>query len=335
MDTIDELIQELGSDDELVRMRAGEILISLGEAAVKPLIQALEEPSHPARHLIAALLGCIGDKSATPTLIRALKDREPLVRIHAAVALGKLKDTRALEPLIHALFDATSQTDIRSLTGEPLTVRAAAAQSLGELKDSRAVPALLAALTDPNRDVRRAAIQALVQIGDQRAIEALISAFISEEDENIRTLIGRAIAHIGGESAVNALQMRIANNECLLNELAAILKEVSNSEATAAQPVLEQQKAEIAKHPSRWKRGAIAPAVSASLSVGALLCIACAIYFVAEAPMMALLMLAIGASLTIVAGLTIAFWHRRERLRQLEFTLKRGKAKNRCKNRCA
>lgn len=335
MDIIDELIQELGSDDEFIRMRAGERLISLGEAAVKPLVKALEEYNHPARHLVAAILGCIGDKSATPALIKALRDKELLVRIHAAVALGKLKDSRALEPLMHALFDPASHTNIRSLTGEPLTVRAAAAQSLGELKDSRAVPALIAALTDPSKDVRRAVIHALMQIGDQRAIEPLINAFASEEDKSVRALMGRAIAQIGGESAIHALRTRIANDERLLNELNEALRDIVGSGATTAQPVLEQQKIEPTKQLPRWKGGAAVSAISASLAVGALLCGACAIYFVAEAPVRALLMLGIGAVLTIIAGSIIALWHRRERLRQLEFTLRRGKPKNRCKNKCA
>ncbi|MCS7253560.1 MAG: HEAT repeat domain-containing protein [Armatimonadota bacterium] len=331
MDVIDELIHELGSDDEVARMRAGERLISLGQAAVIPLIKALEDHEHPARHLIAATLGCIGDRSATPALIRALKDKDPLVRLHSAAALGKLKDIRALEPLIHALFDVTCPTDVYSLTGEPLTVRAAAAQSLGELRDSRAVPALIAALSDPNRDVRRAAVQALMQISDQRAIEPLINTLCSEDDEDMCFLIGRAILHIGGEDATQLVKRWAAKNEHFLNKLLVILREVAKRELTATRSSTKQKRKDsLIERMMKWREITIAPTVSASFAVGALLCASCAIYFVAEMPARALMMLAIAAVLATMAGLIISFWHKRERLRQLEFTLKRGRAKNKC-----
>ncbi|MFN3421025.1 MAG: HEAT repeat domain-containing protein, partial [Armatimonadota bacterium] len=64
MDIIARLIEQLASEDELVRVQAGEFLIQMGSAAVRPLIEALQNPRCPARPLIAATLGQIGDRRA-------------------------------------------------------------------------------------------------------------------------------------------------------------------------------------------------------------------------------------------------------------------------------
>jgi len=327
MDIIEELIRELGSEDENVRMYAGERLISIGQEAVKPLIEALEDFEHPARHMIAATLGYIGDKRATPALIKALKDKDYLVRLHAAAALGKLKDAKALEPLIHALFDATTFPKKDPLTNEPLTVRAAAAQSLGELGDKRAVPALIAALSDQNRGVRTAVIQALMRIGDERAIEPLAKMLQAERDENECLLIVKAIGHIGGERAKHILQELSEKHKN---------KNIAKAASEALSKLTQQPQVKLSHNKTLrgnykcTKRKAIAPVLSASMAASALLLVSYAIYCVVEHPMKALTMFLFSAVLAASAGLIISVWHKRERLHQLEFTLKRSKAKNKC-----
>jgi HEAT repeat protein len=327
MDIIEELIRELGSEDENVRMYAGERLISIGQEAVKPLIEALEDFEHPARHMIAATLGYIGDKRATPALIKALKDKDHLVRLHAAAALGKLKDIKALEPLIHALFDATTSVEKDPLTNEPLTVRAAAAQSLGELGDRRAVPALIAALSDQNRGVRTAVIQALMRIGDERAVEPLAKMLQAERDESECLLIVKAIGHIGGEKAKHILKELSEKHK---NENIAKAASEALSRLTQ-QPHVKPTQPQFQKGDHSYvKRKAIAPVLSASMAASALLLVACAIYWVVEHPTKALFMFLLSAVLAISAGLITSIWHKRERLHRLEFTLKRSKAKNKC-----
>lgn len=54
---------------------------------------------------IIKALARIGDKSATPALIKALKDPDVRVRRTAALALGAIRDERAVTPLIEALDD--------------------------------------------------------------------------------------------------------------------------------------------------------------------------------------------------------------------------------------
>lgn len=206
MDIIARLIEQLASEDEVVRVQAGEFLIQMGSAAVRQLIETLQNPRYPARPLIAATLGQIGDKRAVEPLIQALKDPEKLVRYHAALALGKLKDRRAVKPLIYALFDEMPPIGPDPLTGDPMTVRSAAAQALGELRSPEAIPALKVLLKDENKSVRRSVIMALGQIGTKEAIMVLGEAVWQESDENLLELMIRLIARNPYKESVETLR---------------------------------------------------------------------------------------------------------------------------------
>ncbi len=194
MDIIARLIEQLASEEEIVRVQAGEFLIQMGSAAVRPLIEALKNPQYKARPLVAATLGQIGDRRAVEPLTQALKDDDKLVRYYAALALGKLKDRRAIKPLIYALFDEMPPTEVDPLTGDLMTVRGAAAQALGELRAVEAVPALKVLMRDENKSVRRSVITALGQIGTREAILALQEAIWQESDEALSEMIIRILA---------------------------------------------------------------------------------------------------------------------------------------------
>mgnify|MGYP001627115802 CR=1 FL=1 len=211
MDIIARLIEQLASEDELVRVQAGEFLIQMGSAAVRPLVETLQNPRYPARPLIAATLGQIGDRRAVEPLIHALKDPDKLVRYHSALALGKLKDRRAVKPLIYALFDEMPPIGPDPLTGDLITVRAAAAQALGELRAEEAIPALKVLLTDENRGVRRSVIQALGQIGTEEALQILREAVWQEQDENLLEFIIRLIARFPSHQTLETLR-EVAQN---------------------------------------------------------------------------------------------------------------------------
>ncbi|HID08102.1 MAG TPA: HEAT repeat domain-containing protein [Armatimonadetes bacterium] len=324
MDVIEELVQQLGSDDEVTRMQAGEMLVNIGRAAVKPLIAALESHDHPARHMVAATLGYLGDKRAVPVLIEALKDDDHLVRLHAAAALGKLRDTRAVEPLIHALFDAASHVDVDPFTGDALTVRAAAAQSLGDLRDARAVPALIAALKDPNRSVRRAAVQALAHLRDERAVSALLELLDDENDIHMQQLIVRAIARIGSAHAQQVLSelahedareaVKQTAQEVLAGEHRKHTKLKVASESIHARP----------SAPIKSRRTSY-PILSAIFGSAALLSAGGAIFWIVDQPVRALILLVTALILAILSVASALIWRRREQLRRLEFTLKRSR----------
>jgi HEAT repeat protein len=205
-----------------VRAAAAEALGAAKDPRPIGLLTAtLENPSEPVEVRVSAAgaLGSIADRRAVEPLIRALKDKDPLIRAaaltvadiipdyrllrpllvdalrdpewrvrdratRAAGALGKLKDPAAFEVLMTALHD------------EYPNVRAAATQSLVELKDPRAVPPLAVVLReDDNSYVRWHAAIALEQFEDLRAVGPLTAA-LKDEDELVRTTARRALEKI-------------------------------------------------------------------------------------------------------------------------------------------
>ncbi len=193
MDLIEGMIEQLGSDDEVLRVQAGESLLLMGRAAVRPLINALENRSYKGRHLIAATLGCLGDARAVEPLIRALRDPDKTVRYHSALALGKLRDKRAVQPLIYALFDEMPPLGPDSLTGEILTVRGAAALALGDLQAVEAVEPLKVLLRSELKSVRNSAVHALGRIPSEEALKALADHLTKETEEEVKKNILRGL----------------------------------------------------------------------------------------------------------------------------------------------
>ncbi|RKZ92609.1 MAG: hypothetical protein DRR19_03725 [Candidatus Parabeggiatoa sp. nov. 1] len=189
---------ENGQLDKEVHQAAAEVLVAIGELAVEPFIQRLENEDDRIRQVAAKSLGKIQNPRAVEPLIRRLGDRNDEVRQAAALALEKFgeplgrlivnvlqnneaarqqladkPDPRALELLIQRLSDK----------GENKPVRQAAALALGQIKDTRAVAPLIQQLADKESEVRQAAILALGQIKDTRAVEPLIQRLGDQASE--------------------------------------------------------------------------------------------------------------------------------------------------------
>jgi len=133
---------------------AAAALVSIGGAAVTPLIGALRAPQWHARMHAAWALGALDDARAIAPLTAALGDAEGPVRRNAAWALGAIGSEAAVPGLIASLRDSDPR------------VRSQSAWALGAIGDSRAVGALTTALKDPEAGVRRKAAWALGVIGD-------------------------------------------------------------------------------------------------------------------------------------------------------------------------
>ena len=161
--SVKELILDLRSKRENVRLDAISVLGQIGEPAVPALIEALREAERQGRQNIAFALAQIG-KPAVPALIEALREAEGWIRQSAAFALGRIGDTTAVPALKAALSDVNPD------------VRTHVASALGRIGDPTVVPVLRAALSDVNPDVRTHATSALELIGESpvaTSIEAL------------------------------------------------------------------------------------------------------------------------------------------------------------------
>jgi HEAT repeat protein len=110
---IEPLLKALGDfdradEDSKVNQAAGDALAMIGEAAILPLIKALDrDEQHPRdgwrRYWVTDTLGIIEDRRAVEPLIKALEDENKEVVEGAAEALERIGDNCALEPLMKAL----------------------------------------------------------------------------------------------------------------------------------------------------------------------------------------------------------------------------------------
>jgi HEAT repeat protein len=104
--------------------RQWEEMISLGDAAVEPLLHALGDPDGEVRRAAALALGRIGTRRAVEPLIRALQDDKMAVRWAAIDALGQIGDERAVDHLLLALKNEQTASNahaaLQAITGADL-----------------------------------------------------------------------------------------------------------------------------------------------------------------------------------------------------------------------
>ncbi len=154
---INELIADLGAEDDEVRRRAQITLHELGVLAIEPLIDALLTGEPQVQRRAAALLADVGDARVVTPLIRALNALQcdgcdDLTLVKIVDAIGHFGDPRGVKALIDALPNATPHVRRRII---------AALVSIG---DRRAIAPIQRLVNDP--DVGETARWALYQLGE-------------------------------------------------------------------------------------------------------------------------------------------------------------------------
>lgn len=117
---IQDWIGQLRSDDMDRQREASRQLGTAGEAAIAPVIQALESSSdNEERWYLAVALARIGRPALDP-LVAALRDRrDPEFRRYAAAALAEIGED-AVEPLIQ-LLEVEGDPELRGFAASALT----------------------------------------------------------------------------------------------------------------------------------------------------------------------------------------------------------------------
>ncbi len=182
-------------EDWQERAAAATALGLFGAPAVESLVGALED-EHPRVRLAAgAALEQIGEP-AVPRLHLLLRDRsrkDAAERQAAAAALGRIGG-----PAVPSLIAAWKERDRRHRG-----VTKAVALALGRAGDERAVGPLVDSLRDRSLDVRRWAAQALGGIRDAAAVPVLV-ALLHDPVSSVREAASAALVRTG-EGAVPAL----------------------------------------------------------------------------------------------------------------------------------
>jgi HEAT repeat protein len=116
-ESIDALLSSLRRRDGEVQQGVIRALGEIGEPAVAPLIQMLQDVDACAREEAVRALGEIGEP-AVETLIATLQGADDQTREEAIRALGEVGDKRAVEALVSALIEGDA--DIRKAASDAL-----------------------------------------------------------------------------------------------------------------------------------------------------------------------------------------------------------------------
>jgi len=187
---IDELLNDLKSEEEADRRYAAEDLGDLGDpAAVPALIKALEDPAVGVREAAAESLVAIGGRDVCDKVMPLLGSDTAFLRNHAIEILEEIGPDAA-EGLIGLCHSPSS--DLRKFAMDILG-------KIGELSDVNAFEVIVSALEDKNINVAGAAAEALGRLGDPAAVPILAEYLEGEPWLQCNAL--NAIAQIGGDEA--------------------------------------------------------------------------------------------------------------------------------------
>ncbi len=170
------------------------------------------EPKSPTRlgiH-VARSIGSARRKAVREWAEGAVSSTRQEIRRLAAFTLGHMGDEAATEPILRLLRDK-----------QPC-VRLQAVRALGELGGDASFVGLEAAIGDHEGGVRQQAFRALLAAGSPKSVQ-LARRLIYDADSEIRTLAIRVAGQRHDSASVNGLIAQLADPQCRLMALDALL----------------------------------------------------------------------------------------------------------------
>lgn len=222
---------QLSSAESDQRSEAREGLLSLGAAAVPPLIDATTSSSALLRWEAVNLLGTLGDLRATDAvLFLAMRDADVHVRWRSNWAITNLDDGSVVPRLVEGLAE-----------DDPTIVwNCAVTLSLFEVRD--AVPTLHTGITAS--DWRQwEAVNALGRVWIDETVLLLIPV-LEQGPENVRKEAALSLGRIGGAEALEALLRALDNDPSAEVRWRAAMMVGSMGDRSAMPRLLEAQSRE-------------------------------------------------------------------------------------------
>jgi HEAT repeat protein len=223
-----------------VRNEAADAVLTLGRAAVMPLVASLATGERAGRLAAVDLLGRLGDRRAVPPLCDLLAGADAELVAAAAGALATLGDSRALDSLLplfgheHATVRQAAIAAVNAIGASTLEphlrrrfdetdphVRECAIRVAGYFGFESCTPGILAALDDPEENVRRAAIEQLPILNHPRASARLARALADETPGN-RAAAAHAARAADDGSVDGQLVSALGDSEAWVRYFAAL-----------------------------------------------------------------------------------------------------------------
>jgi len=209
------------SDEDALRVRAVEVLVAHGPAAVPDLLERLTDPSWAVRRSVVAGLAQLGDAAVAP-LVHILEQRRDDETCMAAAVDALAASRGRAEEAVLALIGAAT----------PPPLLCDVAHVLGRRKASRALPVLVSLTEHHDDNVAVAAVEALGRIGGEISVEALVALAQSGRFFRVFPTID-VLGKSGDPRAVPALLALVAN-PLYTTEVARALGETGDARAIPA-----------------------------------------------------------------------------------------------------
>lgn len=233
--SIEKVSPDLSSSNWQVRAAAVTTLARLGDRSALPLIiAALRDPDSRVRSEAARTLGALGDSSATDALSSALGDQSADVRVEATFALGRIKDSRALGPLTSLLSDRDPRVSL------------AAAESLARLHDPRATRVLVESLSSADWRIRSRATQVLARVAGEGQLDQAIgplAASLADKDPVVRYYAAEALAGIGARAIPALIEALRSHRDSDRDRAARVLWRIGAPAVDSLMAVLQDKSA--------------------------------------------------------------------------------------------
>ena len=217
------LLALLDSKDPALRTSAAKAIGLIGDtAALRSLIDHLNDTDVLAGDAVAAAIGRLGDRSAVPALIDALHAAGEATRARAAYSLGALKANEAV-PLLGQML----------LADEPLAARRSA-EALSAIGTPEALAALSAPLADAEMSPARHAAMIGLELAGPMAVPTLV-AELSRSEATVRANSAEMLGWLKAAPATAELAHALSDTDPAVRSQAAwALGEVATPEAKVA-----------------------------------------------------------------------------------------------------
>lgn len=207
----DALLDLVGDPNASVRQAVVGALNSLGSPEMPGRVLPLLEDSDPnVRESAVKIAGYFGYPECADLLLERCRDEDERVRRAAVEHLPFLEDERATPTLVHALRHETPK------------VRAAAASAMALAEGPEVSASLIEALGDEDVWVRYFAARSLGRQAFAESADALAELARDDKANHVRIAAVEALGHVGGETAVRAIEPLLESNDPDLVHAAAV-----------------------------------------------------------------------------------------------------------------